>query len=221
MGTPSAEGRRPCAWPKSLATRLRLLGVLLLAGAYCGRGDADQAIDLSARSLALARERDVRNLIQAAATHLGAAYTLAGRATEAVACLEEAVETGQPTNRMDPFTLVSLGRAYLAAGRPDDAIGRAREAWIVPRADQAHLSDALHLLGEIRRPRSRRRSRREQHSDSLSSWQDLGIRTLVPTATSALRDPPPTPTQRRKPRVIHHATTSTAIWYALFGEQSS
>ena len=70
--------------------------------------------------------------------HLGAAYTLAGRATEAVACLEEAVETGQPTNRMDPFTLVSLGRAYLSAGAP----GRrhrtgARSLGGVPRADHA------------------------------------------------------------------------------------
>src|SRR5207253_2050681 len=81
-----------------------------LGYAHGGRGDIDQAIDLSARSLKLARERDVRNLIRAASATLGAAYTLAGRATEAVALLEEAVE-GPPNSRMDFFALVALGRS--------------------------------------------------------------------------------------------------------------
>ncbi len=56
-----------------------------LGRAYCGRGDVGKAIDLSARSLALARERDVHNLLQAALASLGAAYTLVGRTGEAVA----------------------------------------------------------------------------------------------------------------------------------------
>ncbi len=122
-----------------------------LGYAHCSRGDVDQAIDLSARSLKLARERDVRNLIQAASACLGAAYTLAGRATEAVARLEEAVETGPPTSRMDLLALVSLGRAYLSAGRVDDALGRAREALAASREQTMRNleSSALHLLGDI------------------------------------------------------------------------
>src|SRR5436189_5979355 len=56
--------------PAPIAWALCFLGY-----AHGGRGDVDQAIDLSARSLALARERDVRNVIQAASACLGAAYT--------------------------------------------------------------------------------------------------------------------------------------------------
>jgi class 3 adenylate cyclase/tetratricopeptide (TPR) repeat protein len=122
-----------------------------LASAYCGRGDAAKAIDLSAQSLALARERDVHNLIQVASASLGAAYTLAGRTGEAVACLEEAVEAGESTNGVAPSTLVSLGRAYLSAGRPTDAAGRAREALAACRERTSRNLEAntLHLMGDI------------------------------------------------------------------------
>src|SRR4029077_5876767 len=122
-----------------------------LADAYCGRGDAAKAIDLSTRSLALARERDVHNLIQVASASLGAAYTLAGRTGEAVACLEEAVEAGEATNDVAPFTLVSLGRAYLSAGRPADAAGRARKGLAACRERPSRNleANAIHLMGDI------------------------------------------------------------------------
>jgi len=154
-----------------------------LADAYCGRGDADQAIDLSARSLTLARERDVRNLIQAASARLGAAYTLAGRATEAVACLEEVVETGRSTERLDPFTLVSRGRAYLSAGRLDDAIGSAREALVVCRQQTARNFEATarHLLGDIAAGLERPAlEEAEQHyRQALGVAEEIGMRPLA------------------------------------------
>ena len=127
--------------------------------------------------------RDVRNLIQAALARLGAAYTLAGRATEAVACLEEAVATGQSTDRMDPFTLISLGRAYLSAGRPDDAIGCAREALAACRERPARNfeADALHLLGAIAaglEPPVLEEA--EQHyRHALGVADELGMRPLI------------------------------------------
>jgi tetratricopeptide (TPR) repeat protein len=154
-----------------------------LGYAYCGRGDADRAIDLSARSLTLARKHDVRNLIQAASAGLGATYTLAGRATEAVACLEEAVETGRSTNKIDAFTLVSLGRAYLSAGRPDDAIRHAREALAACRARTTRNfeASALHVLGDIaagREPPALEEA--EQHyRQALSVAKELGMRPLI------------------------------------------
>jgi class 3 adenylate cyclase/tetratricopeptide (TPR) repeat protein len=154
-----------------------------LGYAHCGRGDVDQAIDLSARSLALARERDVRNLIQAASTCLGAAYTLAGRATEAIARLQEAVETGRPTSRMDFLALVSLGRAYLSAGRVDEAIGRAREALAACREQSMRNleASALHLLGEIaaglERPKLEEAER--HYHQALGVAEELGMRPLV------------------------------------------
>ena len=127
----------------------------LLASAHCGRGDVAEAIDLSARSLALARERGVHNLIQVASAFLGSAYTLAGRTREAVACLEEAVEAGRSTNSvvpvLVPVTLLSLGRAYLSAGRRDDATERAREALAACRERTIRNLEAkaIHLMGDI------------------------------------------------------------------------
>jgi class 3 adenylate cyclase/tetratricopeptide (TPR) repeat protein len=164
--------------PAPIAWALCYLGY-----AYCGRGDADRATDLSTRSLALAREHDVRNLIQAASACLGMAYTLGGGATEAVACLEEAVETGRSANRMDAFTLVSLGRAYLLAGRPDHASGRAREALATcrERSTRNFEASALHLLGDIAaglEPPALEHA--EQHyRQALGVAKELGMRPLV------------------------------------------
>jgi tetratricopeptide (TPR) repeat protein len=131
--------------PAPIAWALCFLGYV-----HGSRGDVDQAIELSTRSLQLARERDVRNLVRAASACLGTAYTLAGRATDAVALLEEAVQ-GPATSRLDFFALVSLGRSYLLAGRVSDAVGRARESLATchqttMRNVEAH---ALHLLGDI------------------------------------------------------------------------
>jgi len=125
--------------------------LLQLGRAYCGRGDAAQAIDLSARSLALAREHDVHNLVQAGSASLGASYTLAGRTEEAVACLEEAVAVGESTTSLDPSTLVALGYAYLSAGRAEDAARRAQEAVAACRrgAIRKVEATALHLIGDI------------------------------------------------------------------------
>ncbi len=125
--------------------------LLQLGRAYCGRGDVGQAIDLALRSLTLAREHDVHNLLEAASASLGAAYTLAGRAGEAIACLEGAVAVGKSTNSLDPSTLVALGHAYLAAGRAEDASGRAGEALAACRQETTRKveANALHLIGDI------------------------------------------------------------------------
>jgi tetratricopeptide (TPR) repeat protein len=154
-----------------------------LASAYCGRGDAAKAIDLSARSLALARERDVHNLIQVASASLGAAYTLAGRTGEAVACLEEAVEAGRSTNSVVPVLLLSLGRAYLSAGRPDDAAGRAREALAACRERTIRNLEAntIHLMGDIaagREPPALEEAV-QHYRQALVLARELGMRPLV------------------------------------------
>jgi class 3 adenylate cyclase/tetratricopeptide (TPR) repeat protein len=154
-----------------------------LAYAHCGRGEATKAIDLSARSLALARERDVHNLIQVASASLGAAYTLAGRTGEAVTCLEEAVEVGESTNGVAPSTLVALGRAYLSAGRPDDAAGRAREALAVCRERTIRNLEAntIHLMGNIaasRKPPALAEAV-QHYREALVLASELSMRPLV------------------------------------------
>jgi class 3 adenylate cyclase/tetratricopeptide (TPR) repeat protein len=154
-----------------------------LGHAYCGRGDVDKAIDLCARSLALAREREVHNLIQSASASLGAAYTLAGRTGDALACLEEAFEAGTSTNSLEPSTLVSLGRAYLSAGRSEDASRYAREALAAcrQRTTRNVEGNALHLMGDIaaRREPPALEEARQHYGQALALASELGMRPLV------------------------------------------
>ena len=163
--------------PAPIAWALCFLGY-----AHGGRGDIDEAINLSARSLKLARERDVRNLIRPASACLAEAYTLAGRAPEAVSLLEVAVE-GPPASRMDFFALVSLGRSYLSAGRVDDAIARAREALGMCREQTMRNLEAstLHLLGDIAttlQPPALDDAR-QHYRRSLGLAEELGMRPLI------------------------------------------
>jgi class 3 adenylate cyclase/tetratricopeptide (TPR) repeat protein len=195
--------------PAPIAWALCYLGY-----AYCGRGDADQAIDLSERSLTLARERDVRNLIPEGLTCLGAAYTLAGRATEAVACLEASVETGRSTSRMELLTLVSLARAYLSAGRQDDAIRHAREALAACRERTARNfeASALHLHGDIAaglEPPSLEEAER-LYRQALALAEELGMRPLVAHCHLGLGKLYRRPGKREQAQ--EHLTTATTMY---------
>jgi class 3 adenylate cyclase/tetratricopeptide (TPR) repeat protein len=154
-----------------------------LGHAYRCRGDVDKAIDLCARGLALAREREVQNMIQFASASLGAAYMLAGRTEEAVACLEEAVEFGRSTNTLNPATLVSLGQACLSAGRSEDAAQWAHQALEVCRQRRVRNFEAgaLHLIGDTaaRQKPPALEEARQHYRDALALASELGMRPLV------------------------------------------
>ena len=123
-----------------------------LGHAYCCRGDVDKAIDLSARSLALAREREVHNLIQIGLGFPRRAYTLAGRTGDAVACLEQAVEAGKSTDSLNPSTLVSLGREPTCRqGARRTPPGAPAKPWLACRQQSSRNveANALHLIGDI------------------------------------------------------------------------
>jgi tetratricopeptide (TPR) repeat protein len=154
-----------------------------LGRVYLALGDVDQAIALSARSLALAREREVHNLIEWASADLGVAFALAGNFDEAFARLEEAVAVGQSTGSLNPSTLVSLGRAYLSAGRLEDASRYAREALAVCRQRTVRTveAEALHLIGDIAARREPRAldDAVQRYRQALALSDDLGMRPLV------------------------------------------
>ncbi|MGH2367588.1 MAG: ATP-binding protein, partial [Chloroflexota bacterium] len=154
-----------------------------LGRVYCSRGDVHKAIDLCTRSLALACEREVHNVIQWSCASLGVAYTLSGRTTEAVARLEEAVADGESTSTLDLYTLVSLGQAYLSAGRPEDASRCARDA-LARCCQQARPdveADALHLIGDLAARREPPDSEEAlvHYRQALALASDLGMRPLV------------------------------------------
>jgi class 3 adenylate cyclase/tetratricopeptide (TPR) repeat protein len=154
-----------------------------LGRVYCSRGDVNRAIDLCTRSLALAREWGVHNVIQWSSASLGVAYTLDGRTTEAVARLEEAVAAGESTSSLDPYTLVSLGQAYLSAGRSEDASRCAREALDMcrQRTRREGEADALHLIGDLaaRREPPASEEAMAHYRQALALADELGMCPIV------------------------------------------
>jgi class 3 adenylate cyclase/tetratricopeptide (TPR) repeat protein len=153
-----------------------------LGRVYSCRGDVNRAIELCTRSLALARERGVDNVIQWSSASLGVAYTLDGRTTEAVARLEEAVAAGESTSSLDPYTLVSLGHAYLSAGQSEDASRCAREALVMcrQRTRRDVEADALHLIGDLaaRQDPASEEAMANYHQ-ALALADELGMRPLI------------------------------------------
>jgi class 3 adenylate cyclase/tetratricopeptide (TPR) repeat protein len=154
-----------------------------LGRVYCCRGDVNRAVDLSTRSLALARERGVHNVIQWSSASLGVAYTLDGRTTEAVARLEEAVAAGESTSSLDPYTLVSLGQAYLSAGRSEEASRCAREALDMCRQQTRRdaEADALRLIGDLaaRREPPASEEAMAHYRQALALADELGMHPIV------------------------------------------
>jgi tetratricopeptide (TPR) repeat protein len=153
-----------------------------LASAHTGLGDLDRAVDLCTRGLVVGREREVANVIQPAATRLGEAHTLAGRAEEAIASLEEAAAAGESIQGLDAFTLIALGNAHLSAGRAEEASRYARDALAMSlKARPSAEAAALHLLGEIAAQRNPPAAEEatQYFGRALALAQALGMRPLV------------------------------------------
>ena len=148
------------------------------------QGDLPQAISALERALALAQEAHLRlwGLIVAAA--LGAAYTLAGRTTEALPLLEQTVAQTVAIRYMWDHALwvVWLGEAYLLAGQLDEASTQAQYALEFSRAHQArgHEAYALRLLGDIARHRDPPDSELAEvhYRQALALAEELGMRPL-------------------------------------------
>ena len=84
------------------------------------QGDLPRAVRTLERSLALCRQWQLVALFDVITGHLGVAYTLAGRAAEAIPLLEEALERGH-RHWLEPVPSLGLAEAYLRAGRTRDA----------------------------------------------------------------------------------------------------
>ncbi|MFI5328371.1 MAG: hypothetical protein ACHQ7H_19210, partial [Candidatus Rokuibacteriota bacterium] len=117
------------------------------------KGDLEPAIHTLERALTLCRTLTVPVALPLIACALGAAYSLSGRARDAIALLEEGNREGLAIGRMGGHSLVvvRLGEAYLRAGRLDEADETARRALLMARekSERGHEAYALHLLGEV------------------------------------------------------------------------
>jgi class 3 adenylate cyclase/tetratricopeptide (TPR) repeat protein len=125
----------------SLMLAYRGMGALALR-----QGDLSTALPLLERTMGLWQEADLPGYFPLIAAVLGAAYTLAGRVTDAVRLLMQA--RGQS---MHGACRLPLGKAQMLAGRLEEAHALAEQALVLARAHQerGRQAYALHLLGEI------------------------------------------------------------------------
>ncbi|MFQ5830775.1 MAG: hypothetical protein ACE5JD_16710, partial [Candidatus Methylomirabilia bacterium] len=119
------------------------------------KGEVDAAIGVLERGLELCRRFDIRVWLAPLASSLGYAYALAGRLSDAISLLTEAVQQATST-RLQFFhsiAIIWLSETYLLARREEDAARLACDGLKLCQAHQeaGHEAYALRLLAEIGR----------------------------------------------------------------------
>jgi tetratricopeptide (TPR) repeat protein len=149
------------------------------------QGDISQALPALERAFDLVQGAHLRLLISMVAAPLGAGYALAGRTTEALALLEQAVEQAVAMHYMWDHALrvVWLGTAHLRAGHLDEAGTQAQRALQFSRAHQerGHTAYALQLLGEVAVQRQPPEIDKAEayYRRAVALAQELGMRPLT------------------------------------------
>ncbi len=149
------------------------------------RGDLDQAVSALEEGLEVGRKWNIINWYPLCAATLGHVRTLAGRPTEGVTLLEDAVRRGStPGIRLHhALRLAWLGEAYLRAGRVDEARSRAAEALdrAVAHEERGTQAWTLRLLAVIAAhpTASGADEARDYYRQALELAGQLGMRPLV------------------------------------------
>jgi tetratricopeptide (TPR) repeat protein len=135
--------------------------------------------------MSVCREADLPVFVPRLAAALGAAYTLAGRITEAIALLLQAMERTAASDMagFQALCRLPLGEAHFLAGRFEEAQTLAECALSIAREQQERGNEAyaLRLLGEIaahRDPPARAMAQSHYHQ-ALALAEELGMRPLV------------------------------------------
>jgi tetratricopeptide (TPR) repeat protein len=154
-------------------------------GLLCLRqGDLDRALPRLARAVDICQDADLPFYFPPMAVPLGAAYTLAGRATEAVPLLTQAMEQAMTRGRVDFQTLssLSLGEAQMLADRLGEAQVLADRALAQARAhrERGYQAYALRLLGDIATQRDPPAVEEADlhYREALALANELGMRPL-------------------------------------------
>jgi tetratricopeptide (TPR) repeat protein len=154
----------------------------MLSHIYVVKGDLEKAIPLAERGLDICRSAEIVSEASRAVAHVGYAYLLSSRITEALTLLEQAVE--RPTMKRFYSQQVSwLGEAYLFAGRREEANQVASGGLSLARdkKERGFEAWALRLLGEIAaRQESLEIGKAEDHyRQAVALAEELGMRPLV------------------------------------------
>jgi tetratricopeptide (TPR) repeat protein len=148
------------------------------------KGEIQSAIPFLERCVDLCRVWEISGWFAVVASQLGYAYALAGRLSEALPLLEQAV--GQPPGKRSVYhaRLVSyLSEAYLLDGRPEEALVLAVSALELScnRKEQGFQAWALRLLGEIHAQRDPPavEPAEASYQQALALANKLGMRPLL------------------------------------------
>jgi class 3 adenylate cyclase/tetratricopeptide (TPR) repeat protein len=149
------------------------------------QGDLPRAFPRLEQAVGICQDVDFPVYFPRMAAALGAVYTLAGRITEALLLLEQAVERGAAIGIMGEqgLRVAWLGEATLVAGRLEEARHRAGQALELARThkERGHEAWALRLLGEVAThsdpPDSAEAATYYRQALTLAS--ELGMRPLV------------------------------------------
>jgi DNA-binding NtrC family response regulator/predicted ATPase len=192
------------------------------------QGDFPRAISALERSLGLCRQWQLAALFDVIAGHLGAAYTLAGRAVEAIPLVEEALARGQ-RHWLEPVPSLSLAEAYLRTGRTRDASQLAERALSQARqrGQRGHEAWLRWLLGEIavQDPAVSALAIEEPYREALALATELGMRPLIAHCHRGLGeslrrtgDPAGAQEHLRTARVLYQAMNVT-LWLTQLDAQ--
>jgi tetratricopeptide (TPR) repeat protein len=158
------------------------LGIGLLA---LRQGDLPRALPRLERAVGVCQEAGLPLYFPWVAAALGAAYTLAGRITDAVLLLTQAMEQTIATETVvyQALCRLSLGEAQLVAGRLEEAQALAERALALAHEHQecGNQAYALRLLGEIaaRRDPPERDQAEAHYHQALALAEELGMRPLA------------------------------------------
>jgi class 3 adenylate cyclase/tetratricopeptide (TPR) repeat protein len=152
---------------------------------HTGRRELSQALPLSERALALARDWDLPIHTSTAMGFLGHIYALSGRIADGLALLEDAVRLHESVGFAYYHSLIVayLAEAYLLAGRLDDARACGDKALKLARerGERGFEAWCLRSLGEIAAHADPPdlEPAMERYDQALARAEELGMRPLV------------------------------------------
>jgi len=179
LGDEGLEIAEAVAHPGSLIWANYGSGLLALR-----QGDLPRALPPLERAMGLCQEVDLPVVFPWMAAALGAAYTLGGRAADAIPLLRQATAQSTATANVHVETLCSLplGEAYLAAGSVAEAHTLAARTLALARAhhERSNEAYALRLLGDIttRREPAERVQAETHYQQALALAEALSMRPL-------------------------------------------
>jgi tetratricopeptide (TPR) repeat protein len=168
------------AHPASLMYGYWGLGLLALY-----QGDLQGALPTLERAIRICQDANLSLYFPWMAATLGAAYTLAGRVTDAVSLLTQATAqaTAMEVAYFETLCHLCLGEAQMLSGRMEEAHALAERALAHAREHQerGNQAYALRLLGDIaaRRDPLEVEQAESHYREALALAEELGMRPLV------------------------------------------